>query len=350
MEIAFAHHCCNALFAGDSGKIQARLKGLLVFNHRILIATLLCTGAYSVFAQSYPSRAARMVVPWTAGGTADLMARIASQKFSESFGQQFVVDNRPGAGGLIGTEQVAKAAPDGHTLLLATTAPNSVAPSLYAKIPFDPVKDFASISLMATTCYVLSVHPTMPVKNARELVALAKARPGQLTFSSPGSGTPNHLSGEMLKMLTGIDMQHVPYKGSSQAIGDVIGGQIAMSFENIVVASPFVKSGRIKALAVTSAKRASALPTVPTISESGVRGFEAVGWFGVVAPAAVAKDIITRLNSELVRILATPDVKERITSLGAEVVPTTPEGMDKFNNAQIALWAKVVKASGARAE
>ena len=217
---------------------------------RILIAALLCASSSYAVAQNYPSRTARMIVPWTAGGTADLMARIASQKFSESFGQQFVVDNRPGAGGLIGTDQVAKAAPDGYTLLLATTAPNSVAPSLYAKLPFDPVKDFASISLMATTCYVLSVHPSMPVSNARQLVVLAKSRPGQLTFSSPGSGTPNHLSGEMLKMLTGIDMQHVPFKGSAQAISDVIGGQIALSFENIVVASPFVKNGRLKALAV----------------------------------------------------------------------------------------------------
>ena len=260
------------------------------------------------------------------------------------------MDNRPGAGGLIGTEQAAKAAPDGHTLLLATTAPNSVALSLYAKIPFDPVKDFASISLMATTCYVLSVHPSMQVANAKQLVALAKTRPGQLTFSSPGSGTPNHLSGELFKMLTGIDMQHVPYKGSAQAIADVMGGQIAMSFENIVVASPIVKSGRIKALAVTSAKRANALPNVPTIAESGVAGFEAVGWFGVAVPAATPKDIVTRLNSELVRMLAAADVKERITSLGAEVVPTTPDGMDQFNRAQIALWAKVVKASGARAE
>ena len=195
-----------------------------------------------------------MIVPWTAGGTADLLARIASQKFSESFGQQFVVDNRPGAGGLIGSEQAAKAAPDGHTLLLATTAPNSVAPSLYAKI------------------------------------------------------------------------------------------------ENIVVASPFVKSGRIKALAVTSAKRAGALPSIPTIAESGVPGFEAVGWFGVVAPAATPKEVVAKLNSELVRALATPEIKERISSLGAEVVSTTPEGLDQFNRAQIALWAKVVKASGARAE
>ncbi len=319
-------------------------------SNRLLLIVMLSVTSSITLAQSYPSRAARMIVPWTAGGTADLMARIASQKFSETFGQQFVVDNRAGAGGLIGTELAAKAAPDGHTLLLATTAPNSVAPSLYAKIPFDPVKDFASISLMATTCYVLSVHPSMQVSNAKQLVALAKARPGQLTFSSPGSGTPNHLSGEMFKMLTGVDMQHVPYKGSAQAIGDVIGGQIAMSFENIVVASPYVKSGRIKALAVTSAKRASALPNVPTIAESGVPGFAAVGWFGVVVPAATQKEIVAKLNSELVRVLALPDIKERISSLGAEVVSTTPDGMDQFNRTQIALWAKVVKASGARAE
>ncbi len=325
---------------------------------RFSASLLLCVCSGAAFSQAastgsgqaYPTRAARMIVPWTPGGTADLLARLASQKFSETFGQQFIVDNRPGASGLIGTEQAAKAAPDGHTLLLATTAPNSVAPSLYAKIPYDPVKDFASISLMATTCYVLSVHPTMPVSNARQLVALAKARPGQMTFSSPGAGTPNHLSGELLKMLTGIDMQHVPYKGSAQAIADVMGGQITMSFENIVVASPIAKSGRIKALAVTSAKRSSALPSVPTMADSGVPGFEAVGWFGVVAPAATPKEIVAKLNSELVRVLATPEIKERITTLGAEVVSTTPEGMDQFNRAQIALWARVVKASGARIE
>ena len=307
---------------------------------------MLCMACVHAQAQQYPTRAARIIVPWTAGGTADLMARIAGQKFTEALGQQYIVDNRPGAGGLIGTEQAAKATPDGHTLLLATTAPNSVAPNLYAKIPFDPVKDFASISLMATTCYVLSVHPSMPVKTAKDLVALAKARPGQLTFSSPGAGTPNHLSGEMFKLLTGVDMQHVPYKGSSQAIADVMGGQIALSFENIVVASTFVKSGRVKALAVTSAKRAGALPNVPTVAESGVPGFEAVGWFGMVAPAATPREVITKLNGELTRALGTADVRDRITSLGAEVVPTTPDGMDKFNLGQIALWGKVVKASG----
>ena len=301
-------------------------------------------------ARGFPARPIRVVIGFTPGGQPDIVTRLIAPKLGELLGQPLVVDNRPGAGGLIGTDQVAKAAPDGYTLLLATTAPNSVAPSLYAKLPFDPVKDFASISLMATTCYVLSVHPSMPVSNARQLVALAKSRPGQLTFSSPGSGTPNHLSGEMLKMLTGIDMQHVPFKGSAQAISDVIGGQIALSFENIVVASPFVKNGRLKALAVTSAKRANALPSVPTMAESGVAGFEAVGWFGVVAPAAIPKDILAKLNTEMARMLASPDVKERISSLGAEVVSTTPEGMDQFNQAQIALWGKVVKASGARAE
>ncbi len=317
----------------------------------MLLASAACATALAqVPSTAYPARAARLVVPWTPGGTADLLARLASQKFSESFGQQFVVDNRPGASGQIGTEQVARAAPDGYTLVLATTAPNSVAPSLYAKLPFDPVKDFASISLIATTCYVLSVLPTLPVKSAKDVVALARARPGQLTFSSPGAGTPNHLSGEMLKMLTGIDMQHVPYKGSTQAIGDVIGGQITMSFENIVVASPYVKSGRIKALAVTSPKRAHALPAVPTVADSGVPGFEAIGWFGMAAPAATPRDIIAKLNVELTRALGLPDVRERISGLGAEVVPTTPEGMDKFNHAQIALWRKVVKASGARAD
>ncbi len=323
----------------------------IIFAALPVLSVALGTATSTALAQtSYPSRAVRMIVPWTPGGTADLMARLASQKFSESFGQQFVVDNRAGASGLIGTELAARAVPDGHTLLLATTAPNSVAPSLYAKIPYDPVKDFASISLMATTCYVLSVHPSMQISTAKQLVALAKARPGQLTFSSPGSGTPNHLSGEMFKMLTAIDIQHVPYKGSAQAIADVMGGQIAMSFENIVVASPIVKSGRIKALAVTSAKRAGNLPAVPTIAESGVPGFEAVGWFGVAAPAATPKDVVAKLNTELQRTLALPDIKERISSLGAEVLPSSPERMDQFNRTQIALWAKVVKASGARAE
>ena len=302
------------------------------------------------YGQAYPSKPLRIVVPWTAGGTADLLSRILAQKMTESFGQQVVVDNRPGAGGLIGTELAVKAAADGYTLLMGTTAPNSVAPSLYRKIPYDPIRDFAYISLVARTCYVLSVHPSMPVRNVKELIALAKARPGQLTFSSPGAGTPNHLSGEMFKMLTGIDMQHVPYKGSAQAVGDVIAGHIALTFENITVVSTHVKSGKVRGLAVTSLKRSPVLPEIPTVAESGFPGFEAVGWFGMVAPAATPREIVAKLNREVVRILALPDVRERISGFGADVVTNTPEEFDHFNRAQIAKWAKVVKFSGARAD
>ena len=311
----------------------------------LAVAALLATGAY---AQTYPTKPLRVIVPWTAGGTADLLARTVAQKLNESLGQQVVVDNRPGAGGLIGTEVAAKAPPDGYTLLLATTAPNSVAPSLYPKIPFDPVKDFANVSLVARTCYVLSVHPSMPVRTVKDLLALAKSQPGKLTFSSPGSGTPNHLSGELFKMRTGVDMQHVPYKGSAQAIQDVIAGHIAMSFENITVVSPHVKSGRVRGIAVTSLQRTPVLPDIPTIAESGLPGFDAVGWFGVVVPAATPRDIVTRLNADIVRGLKAPEVQERISTLGADLVTSTPEELDRFNRSQIAQWAKVVKFAHAK--
>ena len=320
---------------------------------RQLCAYIVCAGlalTATAYGQSYPAKPVRIIVPWTPGGTADLLARVLAQKMSESLGHQIVADNRPGAGGLIGTEVAAKAAPDGYTLLLATTAPNSVAPSLYSKIPFDPTRDFAYLSLVARTCYVLSVNPSMPVRNVRDLIVLAKARPGQLTFSSPGSGTPNHLSGEMFKMMTGIDMQHVPYKGSAQAVGDVIAGHIALTFENITVVSTHVKSGRVRGLAVTNLKRSPVLPEVPTIAESGIPGFEAVGWFGMVAPAGTPREIVAKLNSEIVRILGLPDVKERISGLGADITTSTPEEFDRFNRAQIAMWGKVVKFSGARAD
>jgi len=301
-------------------------------------------------AQTYPVRSARIIVPWTAGGTADLLARLTGQKLSSALGQPFVADNRPGAGGLIGTDIVAKAPADGYTLLLGTTAPNSVAPSLYKKIPFDPLKDFSYISLLASTCYVLSVHPSLPANDVKALIRLAKTRNGSMNFSSPGIGTPNHLSGEMFKMHTGLDLQHVAYKGSAQAIGDVISGQITMSFENIVVASTFVTSGRIRALAVTSAQRAPILPTVPTVAESGIRGFEAIGWFGLLAPAGMPKDLLTQLNMETIRALKSDDLSDRIRQLGAVLLPTSPEAFDQFNRQQVSLWAKVVKASGAVVE
>src|SRR5688572_8342426 len=299
-------------------------------------------------AQGYPAKPVRIVVPWTAGGTADTLARIVAQRLSESLGQQVLADNRPGARGQIGTDLVAKAAPDGHTLLLATTAPNSTAPSLYSKLAYDPLKDFAPVSLIALTFYVLSVNPSVPVESIPELVKLAKARPGELNFSSPGNGTPNHLSGEMLKTMAGIQMQHIPFKGSAQAIADVIGGQIPLNFENIAVVLPHIKAGKVRALGVTSAQRNPFLPEVPTIAESGYPGFEAVGWFGLMAPAATPRDVLTRLNTESVRILSSPEVSKRILGLGAEVKPTTMAEFEVFNRDQIVKWAKVIKESGAR--
>jgi len=316
----------------------------------LLAYALLAAGSSGLLAQSYPSKAIRIVVPWTAGGTADTLARIVGQRLGEAMGQQAVIDNRPGASGQIGTEFVAKAPPDGYTLVLATTAPNSTASSLYPKLNYDPLKDFAPVSLIALTFYVLSVNPAVPVRNIPELVKLAKARPGQLNFSSPGNGTPNHLSGEMLKTMAGIDMQHIPFKGSAQAIADVIGGQIPLNFENIAVVLPHIKAGKVRALGVTSAQRNRFLPDVPTIAESGYPGFESVGWFGLMAPAATPRDVLTKLNAETVRILSSPDISGRILGLGAEVRATTMTEFETFNRNQIAKWAKVIKESGARVD
>lgn len=320
--------------------IAAAASGVLLF----------ASAGQSVLAQAYPAKPVRIVVPWTPGGTADTLARLIAQRLAESFGQQVLVDNRPGASGQIGTDLVAKATPDGYVLVLATTAPNSTAPSLYAKLAYDPHKDFAPVSLIALTFYVLSVNPHVPVKSVQELVKLAKARPGELNFSSPGNGTPNHLSGEMFKTQAGIRMQHIPFKGSAQAIADVIGGQIPLNFENIAVVLPHIKAGKVRALGVTSAQRSPFLPETPTIAESGYPGFEAVGWFGLMAPAHTPQDVVTKLNAEMVRILALPDVTQRITGLGAQVKSTTMAEFDAFNRAQIVKWAKVIRDSGAQAD
>jgi tripartite-type tricarboxylate transporter receptor subunit TctC len=324
--------------------------GVLRPARRIGVCALLALAPSVTLAQTYPAKPIRIIVPWTAGGTADTLARIMAQRLGESLGQQVLADNRPGASGQIGTDLVAKATPDGHTLLLATTAPNSTAPSLYSKLTYDPMKDFAPISLIALTFYVASVNPAVPVKTIAELVKLAKARPGELNFSSPGNGTPNHLSGEMLKTMAGIQMQHIPFKGSAQAIADVIGGQIPLNFENIAVVLPHIKAGKVRPLGVTSAQRNRYLPEVPTIAESGYPGFEAVGWFGLMAPAATPRNVLEKLNADSMRILATPEVSSRILGLGAEVKPTTMAEFEAFNRAQISKWAKVIKDSGARVD
>lgn len=322
--------------------------GMFRLHWRAFVCAVLTAAACVASAQTYPTKPVRIIVPWTAGGTADTLARIMAHSLSESLGQQVLADNRPGASGQIGTELVAKAAPDGYTLVLATTAPNSTAPSLYSKLTYDPSKDFAPISLIAFTFYVLSVNPVVPAKTIPELVKLAKARPGELNFASPGNGTPNHLSGEMFKTMAGIKMQHIPFKGSAQAIAAVIGGQIPINFENIAVVLPHIKAGKVRALGVTSATRNRYLPDVPTIAESGYPGFEAVGWFGLMAPAATPRNVLEKLNADAVRSLTSSEVSARILSLGAEVKPSTMADFEAFNRAQIVKWAKVIKDSGAR--
>ncbi len=327
--------------------MQSRCYPLL---SRALVACLFAAVAATAMAQNYPVKQVRLIVPWTPGGAADILARTVAQKLSEHWGQQVLVDNRPGANGIIGTDAAARAPADGYTLLLGATGPNSVLPSLVPKLPYDALKDFAPVSLIATTTYVLSVHPSMPVNSVKELVAMGKAKPGTFTFASPGAGTPNHLSGEMFKAATGIDMQHVPYKGSAPAMTDVMGGQITMTFENIAPSLPHIKAGKMKALGITAPKRSTLLPDVPTIAESGFPGFQAVGWFGVLAPRGTPAPVIAQLNGEIVRLLKLPDVRERLLSLGVEIHGSTPEEFDAFGRAEIDKWAKVIKAANVRIE
>jgi len=301
-------------------------------------------------ADAYPSKSIRMVVPFNAGGTTDILARAIGQKLSEVFGQQVVVDNRAGAGGNIGADVVAKSAPDGYTLLMGTVGTHAINPSLYAKMPFDHLKDFVPITQVAAVSNVLVVHPSVPAKSVAELIALAKAKPGKLNFASSGNGTSIHLSGELFKTLTGVDMVHIPYKGSAPAITDLLGGQVNLMFDNLPSALPHIKTGKLRALGVTSSKRAPALPDAPTIAEAGVPGFEATSWFGVFAPAGTPKEVVARLHKEIVKALNSPDTKERLSGQGADLIGNTPEQFAAYIAAETTKWAKVVKASGAKVD
>jgi tripartite-type tricarboxylate transporter receptor subunit TctC len=294
-------------------------------------------------AQQYPTRAIRMVIGFPPGGGTDIVGRIVAQKLSESLGQQVLPDNRGGASGQIGTEIVAKAAPDGYTLLMAHIAALSILPSLVPKLPYDPAKDFAPISLAAIAPNLLVVHPSLPVRNVKELVALARARPGELQFSSVGSGSIQHIAGEMFKLQANVSMLHVPYKGSGQSIIDLVSGQIHMDFGAIPPVLSHVKSGRLRAIAVTSEKRFSLLPEIPTISEGGVPGFDMSTWWGLVAPAGVAKEVVARLHTETARILRQPDVREKLANVGADPGGNSPEEFAGFIRAERTKYARVVK-------
>jgi len=294
-------------------------------------------------AQSYPVKPIRMVCPSSPGGTTDYVARLVAQNLTEAWGQQVVVDDRPGAGGIVGTEMVAKALPDGYTLLLGTITTHAINPALHAGLAFDAVKDFAPISLVVSSPQLLAVHPSVPVRTVKELIALAKAKPGQFNYGSAGSGNSSHLVFELFKSMTGIAVTHVPYKGSGPAISALVGGEVQMIITGIVALYPQIKSGRLRGIAVTSLQRAAALPDLPTISESGVPGFDVTSWFGVFAPARTSNAIVMKLNAQIRAMLDAPQVRQRLISQGADPASNTPEQFAAFVESEQARWSKVVK-------
>ncbi len=310
-----------------------------------VLPALLAFCAAGALAQSYPNRAIKLVVPSSPGGGTDIVARILGQKLSEQLGQQFVVENRAGAGTVIGNDAVAKSAPDGYTLLmgLSTLAIN---PSMYAKLPYDALRDFAPISQSVSACNILILHPSVPARTVTELIALARAKPGSLTFGSAGMGTNPHLSGELFKSLARIDMVHVPFKGSGQSIISQLAGEIAANFPSVPTAMPYIKAGRLRGIGVTTLKRAQALPDVPSIAEAGLPGYEATQWYGLLAPAGTPRAIVDRLYQESSRALRSTDMKERMSAEGLEVVAGTPEEFASYIRSETEKWTQVIKAAG----
>jgi tripartite-type tricarboxylate transporter receptor subunit TctC len=328
-------------------------KGMPMMTLRVTgVALMMAAVAAPAVAQTaaYPQRPIRFVVPFAPGGNADTIARAGSQKVSESIGQQVVVDNRSGANGNIGMEIVARAAPDGYTIVLGYIANVAIAPSLVAKLPYDPVKDYAPIALLATAPNIIALHPSVPARNMKELIALSKAKPKAVNFSSAGVASVGHLTGELFNTALGADLQHVPYKGSAQGVIDLLAGQIQMMIGGMSSVMPHIKAGRLRAIAVTAAQRSSAAPDVPTVAESLMPGFEATAWYGALAPAGTPRAITTRLHAEYAKSLAMPDVKQRLENLGYQIIASPPDEFAAYIKTEIVKWSKVVKASGAKAE
>ena len=312
----------------------------------VLLGGCLCAGG--AVAQTFPSKPIRIVVPFTPGGPNDILARMIGQRYTAVWGQQTLVDNRPGGGTVIGTDIVAKAPADGHTLLMVSTS-HAANPSLMPKLPFDTLRDFVSVGQAVSSPNVLVVHPSVPARNTRELLDIAKARPGQITFASGGSGAATHLAGELLKIMGGVEMTHIPYKGAGPATIDLISGQVTWMFGTILPTIPHVRAGKLRALAVSGKRRAEVLPEVPTVAEH-VPGFEASSWYGVFAPAGTPAEVIIKLNQEMARALTPVEVRQRLAAEGTEVVAGNPEDFMQLFRAEAAKWARVIKQAGIRLE
>jgi tripartite-type tricarboxylate transporter receptor subunit TctC len=316
---------------------------------RLALFPLLVIAALPAAAQSWPAKPIRYVVPFPPAGATDILARFVSEKLAPVLGQSVVVENRPGAAGNLGTEFVAKSPPDGYTILMVTAA-QFINETLYPKLSFSIPREFTAVALVAHVPNIMEVHPSVPARTVKEFIALAKSRPGQINYASSGSGTSIHMSAELFKMMTGVDMLHVPYKGSGPALIDLMAGQVSVMFDNLPSSMPYIRANRLRPIAVTTPKRYPGLPDVPTISESGVPGYEAIAAFGIIAPAATPRDVVVRLNTEVNRALRLPDMQERFAQQGATPAPITPDEFGAFIRSEITKWAKVVKVSGAKVE
>jgi len=314
-----------------------------------IVVAMLCAFAGMAFAQSYPSKPIKIVVPYPPGGFNDTLGRTLAAKFSEAWGQPAVVENKPGANTLIGSDFVAKSPPDGYTLLVVAF-PFAVTPSLIRNMPYDTLKDFAPVVLAAQSPNLLVVNPSLPVKSVGELIALAKAKPNSLSYASTGNGSSNHISMELFKSLAGVQIVHIPYKGSAPAVTDLLGGQVHLMFDNVPNVLPHVKAGKLVALGQTGVKRSPLISDIPTVAEAGVAGYEVTVWFGLVAPAGTPREVVQKLNAETLRILAMPDVRERFLAQGVEPAGGTPEQFGEHIRTQMAKWAKVVADAGVKAE
>jgi tripartite-type tricarboxylate transporter receptor subunit TctC len=313
-------------------------------------AALLAAAAQTAAAQSYPTKPIRVIIAQAPGSATDVVTRTLGSKLQASLGQPLVVDARPGAGGTLGTDVAAKAPPDGYTLFMANNSTHGANPALYSKLPYDAVRDFAPIIFVASTPYVLSVHPSLPVANVKQLIALAKTKPGQINYASAGNGSTHHLSGELLKSMAGIDIVHVPYKGTGPALTGLLSGEVSITFATVTSIQPHLKSGRAKALAVTTPKPSPMLPGVPTISESALPGFEMLSWFGLLAPAGAPPAIVTRMNAEVAKVLALPEIRSALAVQGLETRGGTPAQFGDHIRAEIAKITRIAKAAGVKAD